>query len=219
MVGLIRKDDEQAYREEVRQLVEWCNINNLVLNVSKTKEIIVDFRKDRTHTPLHINNAAVEITSSTKFLGVEITDDLKWTPNTTCLVKKAQKRLYFLRRMRRAHLPSPILITFYRSTIESVLTSCISLWFWSCNEHDRKAVQRVVRTAEKITGTSLPSIQDVAERRCLSRAQNIAKDPTHPHHELFSLLPSGRRFRSALCRTERFFNSFLPNTIRLSNSN
>uniref|UniRef100_A0AAQ5YP39 SH3 domain-containing protein n=1 Tax=Amphiprion ocellaris TaxID=80972 RepID=A0AAQ5YP39_AMPOC len=35
-------------------------------------------------------------------------------------------------------------------------------------------------------GTSLPSIQDVAHKRCLSRAHNIIKDSTHPHHGLFS---------------------------------
>ncbi|KAF7646431.1 hypothetical protein LDENG_00188040, partial [Lucifuga dentata] len=52
VVGLIRDDNDLAYREEVEQLVDWCNLNNLVLNVDKTKEIIVDFRRtQRSHTP------------------------------------------------------------------------------------------------------------------------------------------------------------------------
>ena len=50
VVGLIRDDNELAYREEVKQLVDWCNTKNLILNVEKTKEIIVDFRKTR-HSP------------------------------------------------------------------------------------------------------------------------------------------------------------------------
>ncbi|KAM4529197.1 uncharacterized protein V3H82_027369 [Fundulus diaphanus] len=120
VVGLIRDDNDQDYREEVEQLVGWCRDNSLILNVEKTKEIIVDFRKNRPHhAPLLINNSAVEVVSSTKFLGVHITDNLTWTVNTTSLVKRAQKRLYFLRRMRRAHLTPPILTTFYRSTIEN----------------------------------------------------------------------------------------------------
>jgi hypothetical protein len=53
-------DDESAYREEVRELSLWCQDNNLSLNVSKTKEYIVDFRKQRReHTPIHINGTAV----------------------------------------------------------------------------------------------------------------------------------------------------------------
>ena len=60
VVGLITDNDETAYREEVRDLAVWCQDNNLSLNVSKTKELIVDYRKRRTeHTPIHINGAVV----------------------------------------------------------------------------------------------------------------------------------------------------------------
>ncbi len=45
MVGLISNNDEMHYREEVAQLAEWCGANNLSLNVSKTKEVVVDFRR------------------------------------------------------------------------------------------------------------------------------------------------------------------------------
>ena len=44
-VGLITNKDEKAYREEVRALGVWCQENNLTLNVNKTKEMMVDFRK------------------------------------------------------------------------------------------------------------------------------------------------------------------------------
>ena len=43
--GLISDNNEYAYRDEVGKLVDWCQVNNFELNVSKTKEIIVDFRK------------------------------------------------------------------------------------------------------------------------------------------------------------------------------
>ena len=60
-VGLITNNDETADREEVRALGVWCQKNNLSLNVNKTKEMIVDFRKQqRVHPPIHINGTAVE---------------------------------------------------------------------------------------------------------------------------------------------------------------
>ena len=43
VVGLITDSDKTAYREEVREL--GCQDINLSVNVSKTKELIVDFRK------------------------------------------------------------------------------------------------------------------------------------------------------------------------------
>ena len=51
VVGLIT-NDETAYREEVRALGVWSQENNFSLNVNKTKEMIVDFRKQqREHPP------------------------------------------------------------------------------------------------------------------------------------------------------------------------
>jgi hypothetical protein len=41
LVGLITDNDETTYRE-VSDLAVWCKDNNLSVNVSKTKELIVD---------------------------------------------------------------------------------------------------------------------------------------------------------------------------------
>ena len=61
VVGLITDNDETAYREEVRDLAVWCQDNNLSLNVCKTKELIVDYRKRQAeHAPININGAVVE---------------------------------------------------------------------------------------------------------------------------------------------------------------
>ncbi|KAI3365914.1 hypothetical protein L3Q82_000738 [Scortum barcoo] len=64
--------------------------------------------------------------------------DLSWTINTTLLGKKANQRLYFLRKLRKARAPAPIMCTFYRGTIESVLTSGITVWY----EDEQEAKQK-----------------------------------------------------------------------------
>ncbi|KAI4883782.1 hypothetical protein NFI96_030485, partial [Prochilodus magdalenae] len=77
-------NDDLAYREEVKQLIAWCESNNLSLNVDKTKELTVDFKRKHTvHTPLTIHSNTVESMKSTKFLRVHIADDLTWTTHTT----------------------------------------------------------------------------------------------------------------------------------------
>ena len=61
VVGLITNNGETAYREEVMALGVWCQENNLTLNVGKTKEMIVDFRKQqREQPPIHIEGTVVE---------------------------------------------------------------------------------------------------------------------------------------------------------------
>ena len=46
LVGLITDNDETVYREEVRDLVVCCQDNILSLNMSKTKEMIVEKEKE-----------------------------------------------------------------------------------------------------------------------------------------------------------------------------
>ena len=218
VVGIVNGNDESSYREEVKHLEGWCSDNNLLLNVDKTKEMIVDFRKSQPeHTPLSISGAPVERVENIKFLGVQISDKLTWSRNTTGIVKRAQQKLYFLRKLKKASLPSNILTTFYRGTIESLLTYCITTWYPSCNTADMNALHMVVRGAEKIIGVSLPSIQDLFQSRCLKKAQNIVEDSSHPLYKLFVLLPSGKRFQS-ISENNYLLNSFNPQAVRMLNS-
>ncbi len=221
VLGLISNNDETAYLDEVERLTSWCQDNCLSLNVSKTKELIVDFRKrqQRPYTPLMISGTPVERVSSFKYLSVNISEDLTWTTHIQTQVKKARQRLYHLRQLRKFRVSQAILKTFYSGAIESVLTQCISVWYSNATNQDCKALQRVVRLAERISGSALPSLQDIYLKCCKSRAVKIIKDSNHPGNRLFILLSSGKRFRSMMAETERLRMSFFPQAIRLLNSN
>ncbi|KAK1806314.1 hypothetical protein P4O66_000031 [Electrophorus voltai] len=144
-------------------------------------------------------------------------NDLSWSRHTNSLAKKARQRLYHLRRLRDFRLPSKVLRNFYICTIESILTRNITVWFGNSTKQDRQALQRVVRSAERITHTELPDLQTIYYKRCQTKARKIVKDPTHPNNRLFSLLRSGRRFRSLKTKTERLKRSFFPQAIRALN--
>uniref|UniRef100_A0A669F608 Reverse transcriptase domain-containing protein n=1 Tax=Oreochromis niloticus TaxID=8128 RepID=A0A669F608_ORENI len=220
VLGLISDNDETNYRTEVQQLESWCHDNNLVLNAKKTKEIIVDFRRKghSNHLPLFIGGGEVERVSSFKFLGVTVTEDLSWGNHTTLAVRKAQQRLYYLRRLRSAHIPRPLMLNFYNCAISSVLMYGLLVWFPSCTKADQQALQRVVEEAGRIIATTLPEISNIFRTRCLRRVHSILRDQYHPARHLFHLLPSGRRYRSIQARTSRLANSLYPQAVRLLNS-
>ncbi len=220
IVGLITKGDEAAYRNEILRLSEWCSANNLILNTTKTKEIILDFRRHKADpAPLYINRDCVERVQTFKFLGTIISADLKWSANSTLIIKKAQQRLHFLRVLKKNSLNVKLLETFYRSAVESLLTYCITVWYCSCTEAERKGIQRIINTAQRIIGCPLPTLKHLYNSRCLSRAQNIEKDHSHPGSHFFKLLPSGRRYRCIKSRTNRLKDSFFPRAIITMNTN
>ena len=102
VVGLITDNNETAYREEFRNLAMWGLDNNLSLNVIKTKEMIVNYRKRKTeHAPILVDWAVVEQVDSFKFLGVHVTNKLSWPKHTKTVVKSARQSLFPLRRLKR----------------------------------------------------------------------------------------------------------------------
>ncbi len=162
----------------------------------------MDFRRNPPALPpLTIMNNTVTAVESFRFLGTTISQDLKWDNHIESIVNKAQQRLCFLRQLRKFNLPQELLKQFYSAIIESVLRTSITVWFSSATKSDLRRLWRVVRTAERIIGTTLPTLQELYSSRVTKRAGKITLDPSHPAHSLFELLPSGRRYRALSTRT------------------
>ncbi|KAK2182879.1 hypothetical protein NP493_331g02001 [Ridgeia piscesae] len=98
------------------------------------------------------------------------------------------------------------MLNFYRAVIKSVLIFSIIVWFWSITLR----LYRVVKTASRIIGRDLSSLEILYQQRLLGRATLISQGSSHPAHDLFEPLPSSRRFRSIKTRTNRFNTSFYP---------
>ena len=146
-----------------------------------------------------------EIVQHFKFLGSTISNNLKWKLNIDTIVKTAQQRLCFRRRLRSFGLTRQIMLTFYRTAIESELTFSITVWFGSITVKENLRLNRVIKTGSRIIARDLPSLESLYQLRLLGRAILISHDSSHPAHDLFS-----RRFRSIKTRTNRFSSSFSP---------
>jgi hypothetical protein len=212
--GLISDSNENAYREEVQRVVDWCSENDLELNVIKTKEVVIDPRRKKDPIlPLEINGQVVEQVSSFKFLGTTISEDLKWDSNTTSIIKKCQQRLHFLRQLRKFHMSQNIMAQFYRAVIESILSFSITVWYGSTTEREKQQLERIVQQASKIAGCDFPSVASLFGVRSGRKARNIIRDPSHPANHLFETLPSGKRYRALKAKTSRFRSSFFPHAV------
>ena len=97
------------------------NLN--ILNTSKTKEQIIYFRKTkgRETLPLHMHVLRWNVLTTSSSLGVTVLRQLTWSSNSS---QRAQQRLFLSRNQKQSQLPQKLLVNFYRSTIENVLTNC-----------------------------------------------------------------------------------------------
>ena len=82
-------DEDALYHKQTENFASWCDTKYLYLNVSKTKEMFIDFRKNqRWPKPVYIKGEAVERVDTYKYLGVVFDNKLNWKEINSVLKKK-----------------------------------------------------------------------------------------------------------------------------------
>jgi hypothetical protein len=102
--------------------------------------------------------------------------------------------------------------------VESILTFNAIAWFGNLNVKDKAKLTRIVKLAGKIIGLEQKPLSGLYELFVKRKAKKIVHDPTHPLHDAFQMLPSGRRFRAPLAKRNLYKRSFLPTAITILNS-
>ena len=208
---------DNSYFLEIQRFVEWCHANFLTLNVSKTKEIIIDFRLlKEIPPPVIINEQSVEIVHKYKYLGLVIDFKLNWNEHVNILIKRLNQRLYFLRRLRSFNFSSNSLKMFYLSIIESIICFGISCWGNSITSNDKNRINKIIKKAAKITNNELCCFQELYQKCCYKKFKIISEDPTHPIYSSFIRSSRSGRFLQPAARTERYGNSFVCSSVRIS---
>ena len=91
--------DLQTHLDSINQ---WIVKNNMRINAKKTKELNICFAKyPPVLQPLTIDNVPLDCVQSTKLLGISIQSNLKWDLHVGTICRKASKRLYALRCLKR----------------------------------------------------------------------------------------------------------------------
>ena len=215
LVGLLREDDathEEAYFKQVTALQDWCQASKLEMNVSKTKELIIQTKSegDDNMVPVIINNQPIEKVKQFKYLGTIIDQSLTFSHNTDYIYKKANQRLYLIRKLRSFGVSQHILITAYRSLVETVLSYNMTAWYGNLNVKNKNKLSKIVKIAGKLTGKPQKQLCDIFDRAVNRKARKISGDASHPLNSAFELLPSGRRYRVPRASRNIYKKSFIP---------
>ena len=92
--------------------------------------------------PITIRGQEVDVVSEAKILGVVLSDDLKWNCHIDYICKKAAKRLYGLRLLKRNALPSHILISIYCTHILSIVQYACQVWHYGLPQYLSDQVEK-----------------------------------------------------------------------------
>ncbi|KAK0135417.1 RNA-directed DNA polymerase from mobile element jockey [Merluccius polli] len=221
VVGCIGGGEEGEYRTLVDNCVEWSECNHLRLNVSKTRGMVIDFRRKKLPSqPVRIRGEVVEEVEDYKYLGVVIGNRLDWKANSEAVYKKGMSRLYFLRKLRSFNVCSKMLELFYQSAVASTIFFAVVCWGSSIRASDSNRLNKIIRKAGSVLGFKLVSLESVMERRMLNKLLTIMDNDQHPLYQTVDRQRSifSHRLLQLRCRRDRYRKSFLPHAITLFNN-
>jgi hypothetical protein len=130
---LISDSDTRALQIKIDRVVTeletWLNRNDLVKNTGKTG--VMSFQNGQPHFLVKLlvtfNKAAVAYTSETNFLGIRITDTLKWYSHIQLLANKLSKVAFVIKSLKESL--SPYLIqNIYFAKFHSLLQFGLLCW-------------------------------------------------------------------------------------------
>lgn len=105
--------------------------------------------------------------------------------------------------------------------VASAILNAVVCWGYESMERDRKRLTKLVRRASSVLDCPLKTIEEVGERRMLTKLTSIMENTSHPLHQTAGALCNtfNSRLLHPQCKMECDGRSFLRTAVRLFNIN
>ena len=234
MTEVITKGSTSCMQAFVDELVSQSTQIGMTVNGKKTKEMVIGSVIKNPPVPVSLNDMTVDQVSTFKLLGVHISNDLKWTQHIDAVSSKIASRLYFLRQLKRSGATYSDLLSFYCTVIRPIAEYASPVWHSSLTvaqsdvlESLQKGAMNIIFPGNNYTGVltiagvdTLRSRRETLTRRFFTRHVLDEKSclhyllPPKRDEKITARLRKSRTFEICRSKTNRFYNSFIPYSIR-----
>lgn len=232
-------DTEQTnvMQSELDRLKQWSDDNLMRLNPSKCHFMITNFQRVPPVPPtFRIGNTSITQSNCIKLLGIHVQDNLKWDSQVDAMCKSFQRKLYFLRLLKRSNLPIVDLKLVYVQYVRPSFEYSSQVWFSGLTKKQLECLERMQRKAFRIILThtycrdhsysdicnelNIPPISERLESLLLKFGKSILNSsslrgwlpPNRNNH-----LRNAAQLTAVKCRTSRYNNSCIPKLTSLLN--
>ena len=156
LVQTYRKNDQtSSMQQQLDCLQEWSSKNYMRLNPTKCQVMISCFQRHPPAVPsFHIGHSVIKQTNCVKLLGIHVQDNLKWDTQVNYMCKAFNKKLYFLRQLKRCNIPINDLKTVYLQYVRPSLEYASPAWFCGLTKTQRECLEKMQRKAFRIILTA-----------------------------------------------------------------
>ena len=178
-ITIHKHTDSQILQDDLHKLELWEGKWNMEFNPSKCQVIHISTSRNPIDTSYTLHGQVLEATSSARYLGVDIANDLSWKPHINRITSSASKSLGFLRRNIRVDHPQ-LKAMAYKAIVRPQLeyASCVwdphqSTYIDNIEKVQRRAARWVCSDYSPLS--SVTSMLDVLGWRTLEQRRSDAR--------------------------------------------
>ena len=231
LVQTYRNNDQTSLmQQQLDCLHSWSLKNHMRLNPKKCQVMISCFQRHQPVKPIfQTGNNVINQTNCVKLLGIHIQENLKWDTQVDYMCKAFNKKLYFLRQLKRCNIPVNDLRTVYLQYVRPTLEYASPAWFCGLTKVQRECLEKMQRKAFRIILTwdfckfkpyadicvvlNIPPLTERLEQLSLNFGNSLLSSSKHREW-----LPPARNnnlrnsdsLSSIRCRTNRYRSSPIP---------
>lgn len=216
-----------SFLDEITNVLSWCKINEMKLNLSKTKEVVLALsNKSRANFDLaeiKVENMIIERVKSSKVLGITIDENLGWNQHVDNVVSKCRSLLYLLRQLKQSYqLQSERIVYLIKALVIPTLLYAFPSWC-NVNQSEVEKLYKVYKNAYHIAGISIQYDEFVSllDSLILNTFRKSSSNPRHPLNKFIPLLiphnyPTRRRsLPHVVAKTTKYHNHLISKAVRL----
>ena len=123
---------------------EWCTENDMILNHSSCKDLIISFANDTPNFQRYfIKDQCVPLVLLAKIFGIYLSCDLKWSLHLEHIISKASKKLLFPQVFKRCGLGMSSLLRVYTSCVRPGLEYACQVWNYNVPDYLKEGIERI----------------------------------------------------------------------------
>lgn len=218
ILHFVREAADDRLQEEWENIVSWSRSAHLPLNLNKCRVLDFVTKRSLSLQPVVVSpDVFLEQVDSHPFLGVRFCTNLKWDIHFDFILKKASKRIFIIRNLRRSGASPSLMWRTYVALIRPILLYAFPCICNAPNFLWDKLVRVERRVCRIISDNSVcnPSLLYAADLSGLRFFSKIAENVHHPLRKFFGTKVSHRSSRSVntlyrpFAKTKRFSLSFI----------
>ena len=147
-----KEEIERKLQDAILKVASWCKQNGMVINIDKTKVMLITTRQRRSriddNIQISLNNVQLINVEREKVLGVEIDNNLLWGEHVRKVTRKMSTNIWLLSKIK-GFLSKEHRLIYYKSYIQPHLDYANIVW-GSLSKTNLMQIERLQRRACRI---------------------------------------------------------------------